>query len=266
MQDSVWLAVRGVEILAGLSLCLQTVEFLVLRDALGAKGVWAYSVQRDDLAHTSKRVQWLFAFLSRENVYAVHLVLRLLAALVLMVFGASAALMVFLLLSTLQLLIRWRGAFNGGSDFMTLVVITGLLIGSLGTTAGYPDIAWRAGLIYIAIHSASSYFISGSVKLLNPEWRSGEALGLFLDSAIYGKLGADSLFWKRPVAMACSWAFILWEIAVPLAFVHPLVMMAYCLTGMVFHFLVFWYFGLNRFFFAWLATYPALIFLAVKLG
>jgi hypothetical protein len=26
-----------------------------------------------------------------------------------------------------------------------------------------------------------------------------------------------------------------------------------------FHFLVFWYFGLNRFFWAWLAAYPALI-------
>ena len=48
MQDSVWFAVRGVEILGGLSLCLQTVEFLFLRDALGEKGVWAYAVQRDD--------------------------------------------------------------------------------------------------------------------------------------------------------------------------------------------------------------------------
>lgn len=266
MQDSVWFAVRGVEILGGLSLCLQTVEFLFLRDALGEKGVWAYAVQRDDLAHSSHGLRALFAFLSREHVYALHLVLRLLAALYLMVFGASAALMVFLFLSTVQLLIRWRGAFNGGSDFMTLVVITGLLIGALGIAAGYPDIAWRAGLIYIAIHSASSYFISGSVKLLNPEWRSGEALGLFLDSGIYGPLKPDSLFWKRPVAILCSWAFILWEIAVPLAFIDPLAMVAYCLTGLVFHFLVFWYFGLNRFFFAWLATYPALIFLAAQLG
>ncbi len=266
MQDRLWLAVRGVEILTGLSLCLQTVEFLFLRHALGEKGVWSYAVQRDDLAHSSHGMRTLFAFLSREDVYGLHLVLRLLAALYLMVFGASAAVMVFLFLSTVQLLIRWRGAFNGGSDFMTLVVMTGLLIGSLGTVAGYADIAWRAGLIYIAIHSASSYFISGSVKLLNPEWRSGEALGLFLDSGIYGPLKPDSLFWKRPVAILCSWAFIVWEIAVPLAFVDPLAMVAYCLTGILFHFLVFWYFGLNRFFFAWLATYPALIFLAAQLG
>ena len=85
MQDSVWFAVRGVEILGGLSLCLQTVEFLFLRDALGEKGVWAYAVQRDDLAHSSHGLQALFAFLSREPVYALHLVLRLLAALYLMV-------------------------------------------------------------------------------------------------------------------------------------------------------------------------------------
>ena len=92
MLNSVWLAVRGVEILGGFSLCLQTVEFLFLRHALGENGVWAFAVQRDDLAHSSHGLRSLFAFLSREHVYALHLVLRLLAALYLIVFGASAAL------------------------------------------------------------------------------------------------------------------------------------------------------------------------------
>jgi hypothetical protein len=32
-----------------------------------------------------------------------------------------------------------------------------------------------------------------------------------------------------------------------------------CASAVVFHFLVFWYFGLNRFFWSWLATFPAVI-------
>jgi hypothetical protein len=261
----VW-SVRGVEILCGLSLCLQTLEFLCLQPAMSENGVWGFDVQGDDLAHASPWLRRIFTFLARPNVYRWHLVSRLLAGLLLMIVGASAALMVFLVLSTVQILIRWRGAFNGGSDFMTLVVLIGLLIGALGGMVGYSDLAWRAGLLFIAIHAASSYFISGGVKLLNPEWRSGEALGLFLDSGIYGPLAKQSVFWSRPIAILCSWAFILWEIAVPLAFAHPLFAIVYCGMGLVFHFLVFWYFGLNRFFFAWLATYPAMIFMAVQLN
>jgi hypothetical protein len=31
----------------------------------------------------------------------------------------------------------------------------------------------------------------------------------------------------------------------------------------LFHFLVYWYFGLNRFFWAWLASFPAVIYCAL---
>jgi hypothetical protein len=266
MDDALAWSVRGVELLCGLSLTIQTVEFLCLQPAMSERGVWGIDVQGDDLSHASPWLRQIFTVLARPNVYRWHLVLRLVAALILMVVGASAALMTLLVVSTVQILIRWRGAFNGGSDFMTLVVLIGLLIGAFGSFAGYPDLGWRAGILFIAIHAASSYFISGGVKLLNPEWRSGEALGLFLDSGIYGPLSPKSVFWKRPVAIVCSWAFILWELAVPLAFAHPLFAIVYCGAGLVFHFLVFWYFGLNRFFFAWLATYPAMIFMAIQLA
>jgi hypothetical protein len=36
----------------------------------------------------------------------------------------------------------------------------------------------------------------------------------------------------------------------------------FCASGALFHFLVFWYFGLNRFFWAWLATFPAVLWVA----
>jgi hypothetical protein len=74
------------------------------------------------------------------------------------------------------------------------------------------------------------------------------------------------MFWKHTVAIVCSWAFILWEIAIPLAFIDPRLMVIYCGIGLMFHFLVFWFFGLNRFFFAWAATYPALLFAAIQLA
>jgi len=260
------LAARSVEILCGISLIIQSIEFLNLREALGPRGVWTYAIARDDLAHASRPVQNLFAFLAREDVWLVHLVLRLLAALVLVIDGASLLLVGFLFAGTLVILIRWRGAFNGGSDFMTIVVLSGLLIAMLVSVSGDPELGWRAGLIYIAIHAASSYFISGGIKLLNPEWRSGQALALFLDGGVYGPLSRLSLYWLRPVSAVCSWAFIVWECLVPLAFLDADLAVVYCAIAGVFHGLVFWYFGLNRFVFAWLASFPAIIYVAGQLN
>ncbi|MCX7317731.1 MAG: hypothetical protein NTZ22_13130 [Hyphomicrobiales bacterium] len=119
MVMSLGMAARSVEILCGLSLIIQTLEFLNLPEALGPQGIWTYAIGRDDLAHASKPVQNLFAFLAREDVWLLHLVLRLMAALVLIIDGASLPLVGFLFAGTLVILIRWRGAFNGGSDFVS---------------------------------------------------------------------------------------------------------------------------------------------------
>jgi len=157
-------------------------------------------------------------------------------------------------------LIRWRGAFNGGSDFMTLVVLTGgLLAHGLGLWA-HPDLGWQAGLWYISIHAISSYFMSGWVKLKHGDWRSGQALTIFLGNAVHGPLPADSLLRRPWLARLGAWAFILWECAFPLTLTGPVPAQIMCILASIFHFLVFWYFGLNRFFWAWVTCFPAVIY------
>ena len=266
MPEPLFLASRSLEALCGISLIIQTLEFLRLREPLSASGVWSFAIGRDDLAHASGLTRRFFALLSQDDVWLAHLLLRLLACGVLVVFGASLPLVAFLFIGTIAILIRWRGAFNGGSDFMTIVVLSGLLIATLFSWFGDEAFGLRAGLIYVAIHSASSYFISGGVKLANADWRSGKALPLFLDGGVYGPLSPTSLYWRKPVAIACSWSFIVWECLAPLVFLDVAFAMFYCAVASVFHVLVFWHFGLNRFVFAWVATFPALIYVAGQLN
>ena len=266
MDPILTLAARSTELLCAFSLCLQTVEFFWLREPLSERGIWAFSVQKGDLAHASSWVQQLFAILSKDSVHILHLCLRLIAVLCLGVYGASLWLVLFLFLGNVAILIRWRCAFNGGSDFMTMVVLTGLLIATILGAFNKQELGWRAGLIYIAIHVTSSYFIAGWVKVLNQDWRQGKALALFLDGGVFGPLANNSLYWRRWVALLCTWSFILWECVVPIVFLDPRLAAGYCAIGVIFHFLVFWYFGLNRFVFAWMATYPAVIYLAVALA
>jgi hypothetical protein len=161
---------------------------------------------------------------------------------------------------TLLLLVRWRGAFNGGSDFMTLVTLTGILLAQVVALWADKGLGWAVGLSYIAIHTLSSYFVSGWIKLLQPEWRSGRALTIFLNGGIYGPLSPDSIFRRPQVAIVCSWAFILWEAVFPLSLINPNGALLFMVIAAVFHFLVFWFFGLNRFFWAWLTNLTAVWF------
>ena len=262
---SLALAVRAFELLLGWSLLLQTLEYLRLpaRDRVSH-----WPTQRRELPARPAWLRPMLDALMAPPALRALLLLRLALALALMAgllrgpLGLAGALGLFGL--ALLLLFRWRGAFNGGSDFMTLVGLTGLLIAQLVGAWGDAAAGWRAGLWYVALQSVTSYFVSGWVKLLRPEWRSGRALPVFLDSGFYGPLAAQSAYRHPGLARAVAWGFTVWEGLFPLALLDARLAAAFCASATVFHFLVFWYFGLNRFFWAWLATFPAVLFASLS--
>ena len=254
------LAIRAMELLFALSLGIQTLEYWRMRPATQGRGLWIWSIQRYDIPQASLR-QFLDVLFTPASFSAL-LALRLLALLSVAIQGGDLWSIGFLFVSNLAILIRWRGAFNGGSDFMTLVVLTGLFIAQLVSHFASPELGWRAGFWYITIQSITSYFMSGSVKLLKREWRDGRAMTIFLNGAIHGPLRTNHWLRKPWVAVISSWSFILWESAAPLALLDARLAMVFCTIAALFHFLVFWYFGLNRFFWAWLATFPAIVWCA----
>jgi hypothetical protein len=252
--------VRAFELLLGWSLLLQTLEQWRIQ---GLDRVSDWSVQRQEIPAQPPGLRALTdALFTRPGPYLGLLGLRGALALLLMAGLLPSAGVVALFAIAMLLLLRWRGAFNGGSDFMTLVGLTGLLIAhAVGAWAGMAA-GWRAGLWYVALHAITSYFISGWVKFLRPEWRSGEALPLFLDTGVYGPLAPDSVFRRPAVARLASWSFTLWEGCAPLMLLDLRIAALFCTVAAVFHFLVFWFFGLNRFFWAWVVTFPALMYAA----
>jgi len=260
---SLYTAVRALECLCAISLLIQTLEFLRMRSATTRAGVWSWEVQRADIAHAPLWLRKVFDGLYRDRIHHLHLLLRAGAAASLF-WGSSPFSAALLFTSTMLILIRWRGAFNGGSDFMTIVVLTGLVIANIAALFVGPVLAWKAGLWYITIHAMSSYFISGAIKLFSPAWRNGSALRFFLDGGLYGPLSERSVFRKPLVAMICAWAFILWECCFPLTMTGPAWAVVGCGIAAVFHFLVFRFFGLNRFFWAWVVNFPAIVYCSAQ--
>lgn len=258
-MSPLYLAIRSFECLLATSLLIQTLEFLRIRSVQQNNALWCWHIQRGDLAHASEAARKAFDWLYSERVHRAHLLLRLAAAASLYV-GSSIVSATLLFFSTIAILIRWRGAFNGGSDFMTIIALTGLMIAHWGQWVVSPVLAWQAGLGYVCLQTMTSYFISGTIKLFSREWRNGIALPYFLDGGIYGPLSAHSLFRRRSIAIACSWGFILWECAVPMVLLGPVFAVVFCAVALVFHLLVFAFFGLNRFVWAWLASFPTMIY------
>ncbi|WP_416548757.1 hypothetical protein ACHEXK_07520 [Limnohabitans sp. DCL3] len=252
-------AVRSFEILLGWSLLLQTLEYLRL-PAMDKLTRWPALSQE-----IPARPTWLKAVLNRlfqPKPCTTWLCLRGALAIALMLGQVGLAGAALLFLMGLLLLLRWRGAFNGGSDFMTLVGLSGLLLSHLVGSFTNTSLGWQAGFWFISLQTVSSYFVSGWVKLLRPEWRSGRALPVFLDTGIYGPLAPHSIYRNPHVALLCSWSFTLWEGLFPLALLEVRLALLWCAVATLFHFLVFWFFGLNRFFWAWISSFPAVVYCA----
>lgn len=62
----------------------------------------------------------------------------------------------------------------------------------------------------------------------------------------------------RGLAFFASWTIILFEVTFPAAILNAHLSLVYMASGLAFHAGNAYVFGLNRFFFAWLAAYPAI--------
>lgn len=157
---------------------------------------------------------------------------------------------------SLVMLHRFDGPYNGGSDKMSVLILWCLLLAHIMPTSYLQ----KAVFGYLAIQLTLSYFVSGWVKLLNPEWRSGRALrDVFAFSAYPVSEGLRSLSNRPALCWTASWSVILFEVLFPLALFSQPVLIAALTLAAGFHFANACLFGLNRFFWIWLAAYPSLL-------
>lgn len=257
MESSAFSAAAMVEKFIAAAVLLQTAELLAVRASASDHGVWSWQVLKDEFEVFPGWFRRVLALTLPQPNFARLLGARLVCA-VLLLFTSNALLVFVLFASTILVCLRWRGVFNGGSDYMTLVVLSALLVARL-----FPlNRAVAAGCLwYIAIQVVSSYFIAGLVKVRRQNWRSGRALAGFLQSALYPLPGPlNLLVQSRSASAAASWGIIAFELSFPLALINAQICAVFVGLALLFHLLNSYVFGLNRFLFAWAAGYPALMY------
>lgn len=251
------MALRLTAMITGAAFSLQTLELLSIRDSAKDTGIWSWPSVRKDFEYLpAPALSALDTCLSYPG-FVVLLVLRLCFSIWIAISIHPVALL-GAFLTTLLIAVRWRGSFNGGSDFMNLIVLSALCIAAFFRSNASVAIAC---LWYIAVQTCTSYFIAGIIKLKKKNWRSGKALSGFLSTTVYSPDPMSSAIAGNPLVCALfSWAVMIFECAFPLALLSPSLCSIAISLALLFHLGNFYFFGLNRFVLSWAAAYPALLF------
>ena len=235
--------------LASLATTIAALELIVVHRAWSERGVYAWSVLRREYSPLGARLAGL-AF-STPGMWFV-LFAQLASALVLP-WLAQPVWPWLAFATTLAVAVRFRGSYNGGSDSMLLVVLLGLAI----ARSGAPDV----GLGLVAAQLVLSYVLAGIAKLREPRWRDGTALAALVALPSYGVPATLVAALRRPaLSRAAGYALLAFECGFPIAFVDPRACRALLVIAALFHLGNAIVFGLNRFLWAWLAAFPALLF------
>jgi len=185
----------------------------------------------------------------------------ILAALLIIGFQTSWVLLLLLIIS-LAMLYRFQGPYNGGSDRMSLLILCCLCLVHFAPTLRLQEIAFG----YLALQLILSYFISGWVKVKNPQWRSGRALRDVFQFSAYPVSEQLRLWSKLPwLLFTMSWSVILFELIFPFALLSNTSLYIALVIAAIFHFTNACLFGLNRFFWIWITAYPSLLWFQLRI-
>ncbi|HEY0894427.1 MAG TPA: HTTM domain-containing protein [Cellvibrio sp.] len=167
-----------------------------------------------------------------------------------------------LLVTAIMLIQRFQGPYNGGSDTMTVLVLLCLWLSHLAPSRYWQEIA----LGYLAVQLILSYFQSGWVKVVNPEWRSGRALQQVFALSAYPVSENVRLWAGRPqVLLVMSWSVMIFELLFPLALFNKTLLIVALGIAALFHLANACLFGLNRFFWIWPAAFPVIVWFQSRL-
>lgn len=250
-------ALQWTSVITGAAIFFQTLELLAIRKSIADTGVWSWQIVQRDFKPLPSPIRAVLERLLSYRAFLLILATRLVLGAA-MAFTFNPVVIALVFASTLLIALRWRGSFNGGSDFMNLIVLSALSVAS--ANPGNEKI--QAGCLwYIAIQTCTSYFIAGLIKLRQSGWRNGSALSGFIKTTIYSPDPiAMAIGNQRALSALASWGVILFECTFPIALLNAQLCILMMGLAFAFHLANFYFFGLNRFVLSWAATYPALLF------
>ena len=255
-------ALRETELLISAGIILSSLESLVRPQDVEDDGLISWRIGRTRSKRMARgKTGQLFDKIFTSPGIQVLTSLRLTASTLVALPGTNrqtkAAAMTFLAVSNVLMQLRSNYGADG-SDHVNLVVCA-----AVAASKFFPDDekARKACTAFIAGQSVVSYFAAGLAKAVSPYWRDGSAMQGIFRTKTYGQKHVGELLKKYPwLARLGGWGVWVGEMLFPLALVAPKPIAAGLLgTGVSFHAGNAAFMGLNRFLWAFSATYPSVV-------
>jgi hypothetical protein len=256
-----------VEMIVSIGILITSLELLSIHPHLKDSGFLSWRVHR--LSHPVIAKVWKYIFIDKvidyPNVLYI-ITLRIIAVIFVWFFIIAGHSVVFPLCvaTVITLLMTLRSpAGNDGSDQMALII---LLVSTVAEAIGTP-VAKCSALTFIAAQASLAYGTSGFLKFKMAGWYDGSFLLDMLRTSSYGdkrlsrfldrNLRLAKLLGRGVVYGDCSLAFAI--------FLPPLLCSSLLVCGIVFHIAIARIMGLNTFLWSFVATYPAIFWVADSL-
>jgi len=254
--------VRLTCMLVGISLLIGCLEDLARLHNFRTNGLFSWDVFSTQFAEANSPVLrsvlgWLFGY---RGVRILHYC-ELAAVVVLLVPNLPSRyyLLPVALVLAIKLALAYRCCYGSdGSDQMETMV----LVGSLATLCLLSSKTAELGIWFIALQSALSYFSSGVSKVFSRSWMSGDAAFKIFNTYTYGTAPVASFFRQASIVSApMCWGIVAYECLFPVSLLAPITLAGtIMILGVFFHGFNAFVMGLNKFFWAFIATYPAILY------
>lgn len=251
-----------------LGLAISTFEFLAIAPSFSRAGVYSWRITELRFpARLQSHGKALLERLFEERGVRVLLLTRV--ALLLLVVTAPIASLPFSLAMGLLMLtdlaFTWRRTWgDDGSDQMNSIILITifLCVGPHST-----PFLLQLGLWFLALEACLSYAASGIAKIGSGQWRSGDAVFRILNTGAYGIPWLTHFLEPRKrLNFLLAWSVVGVEALFPLVLLLPEPWnWSFLVWGAVFHLMTAVVMGLNSFFWAFVATYPAIVYIALHL-
>lgn len=264
---AVLLAVR---LLAATGILISTAELLANRHDHRDDRLYSWKVFRSQpLLVRHPRLGMVLDVILRYPRYVAVLWLRLVAIVLVVCAAWWAWLDVWALGAVLltTLLVNFRSPFGqDGSDQMSSLVFVTLFLVAL---SGNDEAVQWAAIWFLALQACLAYFAAGVAKARGAKWTTrGDAVYQIFNTSSYGLKSVARFLRDRPaLGRLVTWSVVAAELAFPLVLVagRPL-MWLFLAWGLAFHVTNAAVMGLNSFFWAFVSTYPAILFCATALN
>jgi hypothetical protein len=244
-------AARIAAILVGVGILQSALVLLIGFRRFRSTGLFEWNGLQTERPHDERGALWLRWVLAARAICALGLIIPFQNNLF---YGAYALL---ILLTGFFLADRIRYGKDGSSQ-ISVIIVAGLAFTFLiPTSSPFAPV----GLYFIAAQALLSYFAAGLSKISSPRWRDGSAFQTIMNTATYGNARVANIVNRLPrLGNVVGWSVISAEIIFPVAVISPVgVLFALLLAGLVLHIGTAVLIGLDTFFWAFTATFPAII-------